>query len=443
MYSRRKFLRSAGYAGALSMLGPYNGLVCNAQASSSSDYKAIVCLFLYGGNDSNNVLIPTDPIGYSAYAQGRGPVAIPQQQLLPLEGVPYAVHPSMPEVQSLFAAKNLAFIANVGNLVAPITMQQYNSGIVSVPQNIMSHSDQVAISQTSAPTSNIQTGWGGGIADAIGSVVGTAQLPTAISYYGAAAFINGVTSPGFISPGQGGSLFCAENGACAQMQQALNEMMAASENAARVQSDQYMLSQMFALDKVYGNAISQAQPFKTPLPANANGGYTQFTQIAQLIEARGRLGAQRQVFFTGLGSFDTHANQNAYQSSLLAPVSGAINYFAELLQEINMLNNVTLVTLSDFNRTLQPNSSGGTDHAWGGHQIVFGGAVKGGNIYGTFPNLTLGGPDDFTLQGRWLPTTSVSQVGATLASWFGVPDASLASVFPGIGNFPNPKLSFI
>jgi uncharacterized protein (DUF1501 family) len=443
MYSRRSILRLSGLGGISAALKPYSRFICDAQTTSGNDYKAIVCIFLFGGNDSNNMLIPTDPVAYGAYTLARGPLAIPQSQLLQLTGQSYAVHPSMPEVQSLFAAQQLAFVANVGTLVAPVTMNEYLGGSVILPQNLMSHPDQQQISQTAAEASDIQIGWGGGIADAVSGLTPSSQLPTAVSYFGSAAFIRGNSSNGLISPGSGGFLACSEHGACTAIETAVNEMLACPESVARVQAEQGVLKQLLSLDSIYSTAVKQAQPFKTQLPANANGNYSQFTGMAQLMQVRNIIGSQRQILFGGIGSFDTHQNQNQFHGNLLQTLSGSLNYFMSLLEEMNLLDNVVILTMSDFNRTLQANAGAGTDHAWGGHQIVAGGPVQGGKIYGTFPNLILGGPDDITAQGRWLPTTSISQVGATVASWFGVPDTALATIFPGIGNFPSPKLSFI
>lgn len=442
MYTRRHLLKHAGLASLLSSFRPFSGIVGNAQTTVSGDYKAIVCVYLIGGNDSNNVLVPTDSAGYANYARARGILAIPQGQLLPLNGVPFAVHPMMPEMQSMFNAGQLAFVANVGTLVTPLTKQQYLSSSVTVPENLMSHPDQVTISETAAATSNITVGWGGGMIDAIVAMNSQSTLSNAISYYGATPFINGASSSGLIAPGGSGFLACSEGTACGAIQDAVKDMMACPESMARIQAEEALLSQLIAMDATYANAIKEANPFTTA-PPGSSGLYAAFTGIAQLMQVRSTVGAQRQVFFAGIGPFDTHANQNNYQGSLLATLSGSLQYFLSLLKEMGLSNSVTVFTLSDFNRTLQVNSSLGSDHGWGGHQIVLGGAVKGGAIYGTFPNLELGGPDDFTMQGRWVPTTSVSQLGATLASWFGVPNNTLSTIFPGLGNFTNSTLPFL
>jgi uncharacterized protein (DUF1501 family) len=441
MITRREFLRASSFASALPLVERYSRLVANAQVASTDDYKAIVCLFLFGGNDANNMLVPIDTMSYKVYSSGRGPLAIPQGQLLPLPGISYAVHPSMPEVQSLFANGQLAFIANAGSLVTPLTKDQFSSPEAALPQNLYSHPDQVAIMQTATPQSSIPYGWGGNIVDSISSIYSGSSLPLATSYYGASTFINGQNSTGLIAPSQAGSFPCAEGGACNAMESAAQEILACDDTVLLVQQDQSLMARMYSLNSVYAKAMAQGTPLRTQF---ASGGLSsELSQVAQMMQVRKVVGAQRQIFFVGLGSFDTHANQLSYHAGMLAQLSSSINVFAQALQELNIFNDVTLFTLSDFNRTLQGNSSMGTDHAWGSHLLAMGGGVKGGKIYGTFPVLELGGPDDVSTVGRWLPTTSISQLGASLASWFGVPDAQLPVVFPSLTNFSNSKLGFI
>jgi uncharacterized protein (DUF1501 family) len=442
LMTRRKLLQSSMFAASLPFIERCSRLVGSAQTTAASDYKALVCVFLFGGNDANNLLVPTDQMNYGLYANARGQLALPQSQLLQLAGTSFGVHPSVPEIQSLFSAGNLAFVANAGSLVSPLTKAQYpSSSPGEIPQNLFSHPDQVAIMQTAAPLSSVIQGWGGNIIDAISPSYPGSTLPLAVSYNGAATYINGKNSVGLIAPSQTGSFPCSEGNACNAVESAMQKIQVCNNSVLLVQQDQLLSSNMSSVDEIYSKALSQATPFKAQFSSGGIG--SELAQVARMIQLRQVVGAQRQVFFVGLGSFDTHANQLAYHATLLSQLSSNLNAFAESLQEMNVYNDVTLFTLSDFNRTLQPNSSGGTDHAWGSHLIVMGGAVKGKNIYGTFPTLELGGPDDVSTVGRFLPTTSISQMGADLASWFGVPDGQLPTIFPTLGNFPSYKLGLV
>ena len=194
--------------------------------------------------------------------------------------------------------------------------------------------------------------------------------------------------------------------------------------------------------KTLSDAVQSITPLKTVFPAN-NGLAAQLQQIAQIIQVRSALGVNRQIFFAGIGNFDTHSDQLALQGACLPRISPALAAFYQATQELGVQNNVTTFTMSDFSRTFQPNSNTGSDHAWGSHHIVIGGAVKGGQMYGTFPTLALGGPDDSGSNGRWVPTTASIQYAATLAQWFGVSAAQLPTIFPNIASFPNANLGFV
>jgi uncharacterized protein (DUF1501 family) len=442
LMTRRKLLQSSMFAASLPFIERYSRLVGSAQTTSASDYKALVCIFLFGGNDANNLLVPTDQMNYGLYANARGQLALPQSQLLQLPGTSFGVHPSVPEIQSLFSAGNLAFVANAGSLVSPLTKAQYpSSSPGQIPQNLYSHPDQVAIMQTAAPQSSVIQGWGGNIVDAISPSYPGSTLPLAVSYNGAATYINGKNSVGLIAPSQSGSFPCSEGNACNAVESAIQNIQACKDSVLLVQQDQLISANMANVSEIYSRALSQATPFKAQFSSGGIG--SQLAQVARLIQLRQVIGAQRQVFFVGLGSFDTHANQLAYHATLLSQLSSNLNTFALNLQAMDVFNNVAILNLSDFNRTLLPNSAGGSDHAWGSHLIVMGGPVKGGKIYGTFPTLEPGGPDDVSTVGRFLPTTAISQIGADLALWFGVPDGQLLEIFPTLGNFPNYKLGLV
>jgi uncharacterized protein (DUF1501 family) len=209
-----------------------------------------------------------------------------------------------------------------------------------------------------------------------------------------------------------------------------------------VQADNSITTNAYAYAKTLSDAVQSITPLKTVFPAN-NGLAAQLQQIAQIIQVRSALGVNRQIFFAGIGNFDTHADQLPLQAALLAAISPALAAFYEATQELGVQNSVTTFTMSDFSRTFQPNSNTGSDHAWGSHHIVIGGAVKGGQMYGTFPTLALGGPDDSGSNGRWVPSTASIQYASTLAQWFGVSAAQLPGIFPNIGSFPNANLGFV
>ncbi len=439
--SRREFIKHLGFLSGAAAFSQLAALAhAPAQTISGNDYKAIVCLFLYGGNDSGNMLVPFDATNYALYSKSRGSLALGQSQLLPLQGLPYAIHPSMPEVQTMFAQKDLAFVVNMGPLVTPLSKNQYLAGSVPLPQNLFSHPDQQSLMQTGAFVSGAGNGWGGSFIDALPTNYKGGVLPQAISYAGGTVFINGPQSTGFIAPSNPGASACQEGAACAAVQEAAAKIAACENSVVLVQQDASFINTINQENQAYAQVLSGVSPLQTQFSPGVGSA---LQQVAQLIQVRDKVGAPRQVFFVGLGSFDTHATQLDYHAQLLKNLSSGLSSWKQAAEELGIWNNVVLLTLSDFNRTLMANSSGGSDHAWGGHQIVMGGPVQGGSVYGTFPTLELGGPDDVDTVGRLLPTTSLTQVLAELASWFGVPASSIASLLPNLINFQSPSVGFI
>jgi uncharacterized protein (DUF1501 family) len=442
--NRRSFIRYASLAAAGNALGlrPFGTL--NALAQSSSDYKALVCVFLFGGNDANNTLIPFDTTGYASYASIRGDLALAQNTLLPLTPAPnFALNPNLPDIQALFNSNNAAFVANVGTLIQPLTRAEYLAG-QTAPTNLFSHPDQQLEWQNAAQSASTQTGWAGRIADALGTSYNQgASIPMVTSVAGDTLFCNGTaTSPVSISPGNVGAASCSEGSECSARQASAQALLTLDSGVSLVQADDSITTNAYAYAKTLADAVQSITPLKTVFPAN-NGLGAQLQQIAQIIQVRAALGVQRQIFFASLGNFDTHADQLALQSALLAEISPALAAFYNATVELNVANEVTSFTMSDFSRTFQPNSNNGSDHAWGSHHIVIGGAVKGGQIYGTYPTLALAGPDDSGSNGRWVPSTASSQYAATLAQWFGVPAADLPTILPSIGNFGSSNLGFV
>jgi uncharacterized protein (DUF1501 family) len=442
---RRSFIRYASLAAAGHAAGltPFGAL--NALAQSTSDYKALVCIFLTGGNDGNSLLVPFDTSGYENYASIRGPLSLARNTLLPLTGLPnFALNANVPEIQSLFNSSNAAFVANVGTLVQPITRASYLSGTASTPENLFSHLDQQTLWQNSDQYSSNTVGWGGRIADALLGGNSPGSYPVVTSVSGAQIFCNGKnTSYSSVIPGGVGKVTCSEwSAVCASRLQAAQQLLTFDTGLTLIQADDQIATDAYSYSSVLQNALSSVAPLATVFPAN-NSLATQLQQIAQIIQVRSALGAGRQIFFASLNGFDTHANQLQIQSPLLAQVSSAMMAFYQATKELNVSNQVTSFTMSDFARALQPNSASGSDHGWGSNHIVVGGAVKGGKLYGTYPTLALGGPDDAGSNGRWIPTTSAVQYAATLASWFGVSATDMATVLPLLSNFSNHNLSFI
>ena len=443
---RRSFLKyiSLAAAGSAAGIGPFGALNAFAQ-SGSSDYKALVCIQLDGGNDGNNLIVPSDSAGYQNYSKLRGPLSLAQGSLLPLNGLSYGMNGNLPGIQSLFNSGHAAVLANVGTLVAPTTRQQYLSGTAPTPHNLFSHIDQETLWQNSAQNVTGSTGWGGRIADLLQGGNSAAKYPVVTSVTGSHIFCNGVnTSYAAVIPGNTGSVLCTERSGCDTRLQAAQDLLTFNSGLTLVQADGALTSNAYSYSKVLQDAISSAQPLSTAFPKGpVNSLAAQLQQIAQIIQVRSALGTGRQIFFATQTGYDLHADQVSLHPSLLQDMNSAISAFYQATVELGVSQQVTTFTTSDFGRALQPNSASGSDHAWGGHHIIVGGAVKGGKLYGTYPTLALGGPDDAGVNGRWIPTTSVAQYAATLASWFGVADGNLNSVLPTLENFQTRNLGFI
>jgi uncharacterized protein (DUF1501 family) len=456
--SRRDFLRlsccSATGAALATGMGRF-GLV-NAYAQTSGPYQALVCIFLFGGNDGNNMLIPFDTTGYTAYSAARGTAGVngglglPQASLLPINGTfsqPYsqfALHPSMPGIQALFNSGKVAFLTNVGTLVQPTTQQQYMNRTMPVPSSLFSHSDQQNQAQTAAPNSLGTSGWGGRVADKLNSLNAGAQLPMIMSLAGSNIFATGLaTRPTTVTPTNPGFTGVTTD---PPRNTAMQALLTLDSGVSLVQAASAITGFAFSDSNNLANALkSNTTPLQTVFPPN-NGLASQLKQVAQVIQVRGALGMGRQIFFCSAGGYDTHNFQLTDQGTLLSQLSAAMSAFYQATQELGVGSQVTTFTLSDFGRTLQPSSGAGTDHAWGSHHMVMGDAVKGGNLYGTFPTLAINGPNDTSTssgRGRWIPTTGLDQYAATVATWFGVQSSDLASVFPDLIHFPSNNLGFM
>jgi uncharacterized protein (DUF1501 family) len=446
-------LGAAAFTSGLKHFGLVNALA-QAQTSAATDYRALVCIFLFGGNDGNNMIVPYD--GYQDYAKVRGvagvngSIAIAQSDLLQVappsgQGVRYGMHPNLPELQGLFTQGKLAVMCNVGTLVQPVTRAQFLANAAR-PFNLFSHSDQQAQWQTSISTNPSTTGWAGRTADRTGNLNGANSFPMIVSVAGASLFTNGMqTRPIALSPGQSFGLQGynqrSTDPVAAARYTAVQQLLATDRDATLVDSASNLSLQAIGNSESLNAALTNAASIQTTFPTTGLG--NQLKQVAKIIAARNALGIKRQIFFCSLGGFDTHNNELATHVNLYTQLSKAMKAFYDATVELGVAPNVTTFTQSDFGRTLKPAAGGGTDHAWGSHHLILGDAVRGGNFYGTYPTLALAGPNDSGSEGRWIPTTSVDQYAATLATWYGLALSDLPTVFPSIGRFASANLGFM
>jgi uncharacterized protein (DUF1501 family) len=515
--SRRLFSRYlAGLAlgaGAASPFALQLAAMSAASAQSAPTYKALVCIFLFGGNDAHNTVLATDsdtfgryfaarntgadqialmpvgtpaaPLGSTSTFNGRTvtratpefwggvlPITPATPQLVPLGTIAtnrtFALHPMMQPLIPLFSAGRLAVLANVGTLIQPTTKAQYVARSVPLPSNLFSHNDQQSEWQAGS-AEGARVGWGGQLADLILSQ-NTNSVFTAISAAGNAVFLSGhsamqyqvstgstpaIAISGITSSGASASSVFGSTLASSHLSDIIQDTTAvdyfASDQAAVVKtsvSSASMLNLSFTTSTV--QAVPALPVFTNPVTnaVQVNSLAVQLQTVAKLIAAGATLGTRRQVFFVSLGGFDTHQNENSAQPPLLAELAQAISYFDTALSSIggvDMRPFVTTFTASDFSRTFASNGSG-TDHAWGSHHFIHGGAVKAGTIYGQYPTL---GVDSGSFQNpdmsgnAVIPTSSVDQYGATLGSWFGASGSNLATIFPNLTNFSKTNLGFV
>jgi uncharacterized protein (DUF1501 family) len=456
MTNRRTFLKQVGGAG-LAGLGAWSDLGRIAAAASlnsaplaaGEDYRALVCLFMFGGNDANNMVVPTAAGEYQQYATGRTTtLALPLASLLPINvqntpGRTFGLHPSMGALQGLFNQGKAAVVANVGPLLAPTSRADLQARRVPLPADLYSHSDQQAQWQSSISDGAPRSGWGGRLGDLMKAANGASQSSTLISVSGNNLFEVGTTLSSFkVSPGNHfGFDFYQGASATDPLSRAITGLLAAPSANLLDGAWKDVIARAIDNQRVLALALATVPPFTTVFPNTGIG--SQMQMIARLVSVRQALGLKRQVFFASIGGFDTHGEgQLNDQAQLLGEVSAALAALHGATVELNCADLVTAFTASDFNRTF-PSNGKGSDHAWGSHHIVTGGAVRGGSIYGTFPTLVRGGPDDTGSGGQWIPTTSVDQYSATLAAWFGAAAGDVNTVFPNLTRFPAANLGFM
>ncbi len=454
--SRREFLRTAAsvsVAGAAAPFALNMAGIGAAAAQTATDYKALVCLFMFGANDHNNTVIPYDTANFNAYTAARAGLTRLQTDLLPLTpelpliganaGRQFALPVEMAPLKTIWDAGKVAIMANVGPLIVPTTKTQFQNLQVPLPPKLFSHNDQQSVWQASMPE-GARLGWGGKMGDLFVSQ-NTSPIFTCTSINGSAIFLAGQnvgayqlgTSGSVPITGIAGSLFGSASAGSA----ALRNIIGAGGPNLIAQDLADTTNRSIDANAQLSAAVAASPDFALPATLTTSTVAAQLRVVSRMIAARTALGAKRQIFFVGLGGFDTHDNQLTTQPGLHAQVAGALAYFYDNMVTLGISNNVTAFTASDFGRTLTSNGDG-SDHGWGSHHFVVGGAVKGRNYYGTFPIMGLNNNDEVG-SGRLLPSASVDQYAATMARWFGVSDSNLSLVLPNIGNFSTSNLGFM
>ncbi len=480
--SRRKFVgaccAAVGSTGMLSALAQLRlmgaiaapdagaGSTPPAVGALDSDFKALVCLFLAGGNDANNLVVPTDATTYSAYALGRGALALPQSSLLPItprtsDGRTWGLHPALglaPDgsanggLKGLFDQGRMAVLANVGTLAHPLTKALYTSRPDLRPLQLFSHNDQQVEWQSSIADKPFTTGWGGRLADLTNAFNTNSRISMAITLNGQNSFQVGrniaqyaVGTNGAISL-TGSSTSTTNNHGIRTA--ALKDALAAQNANLFETAFAGVTTNALNNSALLSSVITGTSPFASHFTGLNSNLSQQLHMIARLVNAQAQLGLKRQIYFARIGGWDLHDSQVnlgntaiGAHANLLRDVSQSVTAFYNALGAVNAQNQVTTFTASDFGRTYNTNGDG-SDHGWGSHHFIVGGAVKGGEIYGRMPDFAINGPDD-TGRGRWIPTTSVDEYSATLARWFGVSATDLPVVLPNIGRFAKPDLGFM
>ncbi len=471
VFTRRKFLRQGACAavgmGALAnqILGlrALNAAI-DQSGSAGDDYRALVCIFLYGGNDANNLIIPRGTSEYAAYAAARQNLAIPRSELLSInpgqgDGREWGLHPALGDLDEsgnyvpgglheLFEQDKLAIVGNVGTLVAPITRAEWLNGSATVPSQLFSHADQQVQWQTSVSQGISPTGWGGRLADLL-RPLNSGSISMSMSLAGTNTFQVGQDVTQYqIKPWGSIALrdyqHATDNPDHKPSRAVDNLLNLAHGNLIQ---DAYSGIQARAIknDRLLNESLDEISPedltwFDNNFTTSNSLSY-QLQMVAKLIHARQSLGMKRQIYFCSVGGYDTHGEQLLSHANLLSELSLGLREFYDSTVHFGIEDCVTTFTSSDFGRTF-PTNGEGSDHGWGSHQLVMGGAVQGGEIYGNMPVLEVDGPND-TGRGRWIPTTSVDEYAATLAKWFGLQASDMGQVFPNIGRFSRPDMGFM
>ncbi len=457
---RRKLIKMAMIGGTSTLLATQSklNLMRSALASEYSainDYKSLVCIFLRGGNDAFNMIVPLAGSEYSNYQKIRQDLAIPRNQLLPVSTGQYGFHPSMPQTRDLYNQGQLGVVANTGVLFRPTTLDSFRNDNL-IPPDLFSHSHQMDIWQTghASNPSIVYPGWGGLIADKLNQANFTAAgIPPTFTLSGTNLWQTGEITRqlGVSASGINNFEFFGDDSWEASRKFAFEEIMRmGSKHPLQAQMEQTINDTRERI-AVLKKALDQSPKLNTAFDNN-NPLASQLRMVAKLISVREQLGLKRQVFFVSAGSWDTHGNQVTDHANLLAMLDAGIGSFQKTLQELHTMgvaktNSVSTFTASEFGRTLTSNGDG-TDHGWASQFMVFGGAVQGGQIHGNMPQMEIGGANDAAEQyetpaGRLIPEYSVDQYGATLSRWLGVSEADLLTIFPSLSNFRVKDLGFM
>jgi uncharacterized protein (DUF1501 family) len=464
-WTRRLVLQRGLQLGAMGVAAPLAinlAAMSEAAAFDNTDYKALVCIFLYGGNDYANTIVPYDPANYALYHQIRAGaagedqagIALARAALAPTALTPgngqvltdnlqYALAPELTGLKDIWDAGRLAVQLNVGPLIQPTTLAQYqstNKVANPLPPKLFSHNDQQSVWQSNG-TEGSTVGWGGKLGDIALATNSNSpnSLLTCISASGNAVFVAGRDALQYQTSPNGAIRINALNNGNPGFRDAVNALI--TRNSTHVLENEYAIvtRRSIQMEGIVNAALTPVQP-ATVFPAG-NPLAAQLKIVARLIGARTALNMRRQVFFVSLGGFDNHNLLMQDHPNLMARVGAAMSAFYAATVELGIADRVTAFTASDFGRTLSSNADG-SDHGWGSHHFVMGGAVNGRQFYGTAPRVSIQS-DDQVGQGRLLPTTSVDQFAATLARWFGCNTSELPGILPNIGNFPNSSLGFV
>ena len=453
--SRRHFLRTASQLSIAGTAAPFAlnlATIGAAAAQTANDYRALVCFFMFGANDHNNTVIPSDTANFNAYTAARAGITRALSDLLPLTpsvplagnnaGRQFALPKEMAPLKTIWDGGKLAILANVGPLIVPTTKTQYNNLSVPLPPKLFSHNDQQSVWQASA-AEGARIGWGGRIGDLMISQNANSVF-TCNSISGSAVFLAGQTSVAYQLGTSGSTAISGITGTLFGSTSAsgtLRTLITSGGNNVFTQDLADTAQRSINANALLSSALATAPDFPLPTELATSSVGAQLRVVARMIASRAQLGAKRQVFFVSLGGFDTHDDQLVTQPNLHTQVANALAYFYNTTVAMGVADQVTTFTGSDFGRTLTSNGDG-SDHGWGSHHFVVGGAVKGQRYYGTFPVMGLNNNDEVG-SGRLLPTTSVDQFAATLAKWFGVTDSDMSLVLPNIGNFSTANLGFM
>ncbi len=447
---RRRLLKSFAASGLLAAVARNNAL-----AQTASDYKALVCIYLQGGNDGENTLIRNDTAGYANYTAVRSVASginIEQRLLLPIQSAsfaaPFGLHPNCVAMKTLFDQKKLAVVANMGMLVQPSTRVALQTQGQKRPASLFSHTDQELQVQSGDYTGFGRVGWGGRIADKLDPLNPGTVFPPLITTSGMKTFTSGRASiplavpnnPYFTLYGSGNNQYQYD----VLRDAALREILVQTRSNVYDLAAQLLAEEGLAAASVVFPILKNDKSIIPPFFAHLTSEISQqLRTVALMLEGRAGTQLKRQVFFSNQGGYDTHGSQPGIQAGLLRDLSDAMLAFQNAVEALGLGNNVTAFTLSDFGRTFKPAANQGTDHGWGNYAFVMGGAVKGGDIYGALPSLMLNGPDDVGDSGRWIPTTSLEQYAAPIVRWLGIAEADMRYVLPNVAAFGAGNVAFM